>query len=141
MRMRPFHAWWLGVVLFAPSLFLWISVFVLFSFKGLLDCHFDWYGIRHVYLPLLAALVGFCVPLVCLRILKRSQPGVWVSILVVYFVIMLAWGIIDVRYENYQVGGHSYPNGPLVDGHKYYFHQYYTWYFLPYRWIERGIDG
>ena len=64
----------------------------------------------------------------------------WVlCIFVIYLVVMLTWGIVDIRCENYQMGGHRYPNGPLIDGHKYYFHHYYTWYFLPYRWIEKGI--
>jgi hypothetical protein len=41
------------------------------------------------------------------------------------------------------MGWQNHPNSPLfdgVDGHKYV-HGYFTWYFLPYRWIEKGIDG
>jgi hypothetical protein len=51
---------------------------------------------------------------------------------------MLTWGIVDIRYENYQMGGQR---GSFIQGHRYYFHSYFTWYFLPYRWIEKGIDG
>ena len=140
MKVRPFHIWWLGVVLFGPSLFIWITVIILFSAKGMLECPFDWYGIRHIYLPFLAAFVGFSIPIICLIILRKTPARVWVSIFVIYLVIMLAWGIVDIRCENYQIGGHRYPHGPLIDGHKYYFHRYFTWYFLPYRWIEKGID-
>lgn len=137
--MQPFHIWWIGVVLFGPPAALWVLIIVVFSVIGMFDCPFDWHGIRHFYIPFFAALVGLVVPLVCLRALRRSSPRVWVSVFVVYVVAMLTWGIVDIRCENYQMGGHDYPNGPLADGHKYYFHQYYTWYFLPYRWIEKGI--
>ncbi len=141
IRIRPFHSWWLGVLFFAPAVFIWIAAFVLFAIKGILDCPFDWYGIRHIYLPFVAALVGLMVPIVCLRVLRRSHPRVWISTLLIYITVMLTWGVVDIRYQNYQVGGHNYPNGPLVDGHRYFSHHYYTWYFLPYRWIEKGIDG
>lgn len=57
----------------------------------------------------------------------------------IYLTAMVGWGIIDIRNENYQMGGHEYPNGPFIDGHRYYFHAYYTWYFLPYKLIEKGI--
>lgn len=136
MKPRAFHIWWLGILLFAPAVFLWTFVIAMFSIKGEFDCPFDWFGIRHIYLPLVAAWLGLAVPVVCLRVLRHARPRVWVSTFVVYVAVMLIWGIVDIRFQNYQVGGHRYPNGPLVDGHKYYFHQYYTWYFLPYRWIE-----
>jgi hypothetical protein len=47
-----------------------------------------------------------------------------------------AWGVLDIRNEHYQIGGHDYPNGILVDGHRHYWHLYFTWYFLPYKWIH-----
>jgi hypothetical protein len=141
IKARPFHIWWLGAVLFGPSLLLWITVIVLFSVKGMFEFSFNWYGIRYIYLPFFAAFVGFSIPVICLRVLRRTPARVWVCIFVIYLVVMLTWGIVDIRYENYQMGGHRYPNGPLIDGHRYYFHRYITWYFLPYRWIEKGIDG
>lgn len=140
IKIRPFHIWWLGIVLFGPSLIIWITCIILFSAKGMFDCPFDWYGIRHIYLPLFAAFVGFSIPVICLRVLRRTRTGIWGSIFVIYLVVMLTWGIVDIRYENCQIGGHRYPHGPLIDGHRYYFHIYFTWYFLPYRWIEKGID-
>ena len=94
-----------------------------------------------MYLPFFAACVGFSVPVVCLKVLRKSPARLWGCVFVIYLATMLTWGIIDIRCENYQMGGHSYPNGPLIDGHKYYFHSYYTWPFMPYRWIEKGIDG
>lgn len=141
IKFRPYDAWWIGVVLFGPAVAMWLFLIVFALIKGMFHCPLDWHGMRHVYLPFLAALVGLVIPLVCLRAFRGSRPRAWVPALVVYALVMLAWGIIDIRCENYQLGGHRYPNGPLVDGHKYYFHQYYTWYFLPYRLIEKGIDG
>jgi hypothetical protein len=137
IKVRPFHIWLLGIVLFAPSLLIWIFSVVSF---GLFHCPFNEFYIRLFYLPFLAAVLGFCIPLVCLRVLKRTPARVWVCVFVAYCIIMLSWGIIDIRCENYQMGGHYYPHGPLVDGHRYYFHRYFTWYFLPYRLIEKGID-
>lgn len=139
IKVRPFHIWLIGVMFFAPALLVWIVFIILFSVKGMFDCPFDEHGVRHIYLPFLAAVLGFCIPVICLRVLRQTSARVWVPIFIAYCVIMLMWGIIDIRCENYQVGGHRYPNGPLVDGHRYYFHQYYTWYFLPYRLIEKGI--
>ena len=49
---------------------------------------------------------------------------------------MCMWVYFDIKSEHYQFGGHDYPNGILVDGHRYYFHVYITWYFLPYKWIH-----
>ncbi len=140
MKMQPFYIWWLGVAFFAPAVFIWVTMFVLFPIKGLFDCPFDWHGIRYIYLPFLAAVLGLCILVVCLRVMRRTSARVCVWVFIAYSVIMLTWGIIDIRCENYQLGGYKYPNGPLVDRHRYYFHQYYTWYFFPYRWIEKGID-
>src|SRR3989304_2615039 len=137
MKIRPFHVWWIGVILFGASLFAWITATVLFLLKDIANLSFNWYYIKNIYLPFFAAFVGFCIPVVCLRVLKRSPARVWICIFVIYVVVMLIWGIIDIRCEHYQVGGHKYPHGPLVDGHKYYFHYYWTWYFLPYRLIEK----
>ncbi len=53
-----------------------------------------------------------------------------------YIAFMMLWGFVDVRHENYQTGGHDYPNGVLIDGHRHYWHLYFTWYFLPYEWIH-----
>jgi len=140
MRIRPVHLWWLGVVLFTPSLFMWGYCLVLLIHKGIFDAPFDIYGITRVYLPLFAAAIGFAIPLFCLRFLRNALwPGT-VRAFCSYLAAMLVWAAIDIRHEHYQIGGHDYPHGILIDGHRYYWHVYFTWYFIPYRWIERGID-
>lgn len=141
IQIRPFHIWWLGIILFGLSLLVWIISIVLLILNGGFTFSFNWYYIKCFYLPLFAASVGFCVPVVCLRVSRRTPARVWGWIFVAYLIVMLSWGIVDIRYENYQMGGHRYPNGPIIDGHKYYFHYYITWYFLPYKLIEKGVDG
>lgn len=135
--MRPFHVWWLGAALFAPALLVWITVLVAFGVRGWLELPFDAHGLRHIILPFFAAVLGFTVPLVCLRALRRTPARVWGSIFVAYLCVMLAWGIIDIRHENHQLVGHR---DARLHGHKKYFHRYTTWYFLPYRWIEKGLE-
>ena len=127
------------MALFTPSVLIWLITTSLFIYKGMFRCPFDWHGITHVYLPMFAAVVGFIVPLVCLRWLRGSSWRTTAWAFVGYLAAMLVWGIIDIRHEHYQVGGHEYPNGPLIDGHRHYWHVYYTWYFIPYRWVEQGI--
>jgi len=141
MRVRPVHIWWIGVLLFLPSCLLWgyFSVMCIWKFKQLGSL--DWYGFTHVYLPLVAALVGFILPLLCLRLCRQSSWRVTGWAFAGYLAVVVAWAAADIRHEHYQIGGHDYPNGPLVDGHRYYWHVYFTWYFIPYRWIEHGIHG
>lgn len=138
MSLRPVHTWWFGVVLFTPSVLIWAFSLGLFIYKGMFDCPFDRRGIIGVYLPLFAAVLGFVTPLVCLRLLREVSRRRTSWLFAGYMFVMLVWGIIDIRHEHYQMGGHLYPNGPSVDGHRKYWHVYYTWYFLPYEWIERG---
>lgn len=141
VRFRPFHIWWLGVVLFAPSVLFWILAVGIFIWNGKFNCPFDRYGIIHVYLPLFAALIGFSFPIVFMRLFRQASGRVTAWTFAAYLAVMLTWGIIDIQHENYQFGGHDYPNGPLIDGHKHYWHVYYTWYFLPYTWFERGVNS
>jgi len=141
MQIRPVHCWWLGVAMFTPSILTWGLFLGLSVYKGWVAFPFDRYGITHLYLPLLAAVVGFIVPLFCLhRFRTASRRATW-CVFFGYLAVMLAWGIVDIRQEHYQMGGHRYPNDVLTDGHRYYFHSYFTWYFLPYRWIERGLTS
>jgi hypothetical protein len=136
---RPFHVWWVAVVVFGMSVLIWALNVIPVVAVGWWNCPLDWPGIRQVYLPMFAAVVGFAVPVVALGKLKHSRCRVWLPIFLTYVLVMLTWAIIDIRCQNYQLGGHDYPNNPVVDGHKYYYHQYYTWYFMPYRLIEEGI--
>jgi hypothetical protein len=131
--------WWLGVALFTPSVLLWLVAIALF-YEGMWECAFDWEGARGLYLPMFAAVVGFAVPLLCLRCLRSSSWRVTGRVFAGYLAVMLIWGIIDVRQQHYQIGGHEYP-GIVIDGHSHYFHVYLTWYFLPYKWIEQGVGG
>jgi hypothetical protein len=127
------------VALFAPSILIWGFSLGLFIYKGMFNCPFDHHGILHIYLPLFAAVACLVTPLICLRLLRQASWRRTGLLFTVYLTVVLTWGIIDIRNGHYQVGGHDYPNGILVDGHRYYWHIYYTWYFLPYKWIEKGI--
>jgi hypothetical protein len=62
--------------------------------------------------------------------LERRRKRTLAS-LVCYWLVMLTWGVIDIRYYNHQIGGHGAPGGHLESSH-----DYFTWYFLPYRFIE-----
>ena len=139
MNLRPVHIWWLGVALFAPSIFIWVWLLGISICKGMFNCPFDWHGITHIYLPLFAAVAGFTTPLIFLRYLRHASWRLTAWLFMAYLAVILTWGIVDIRLEHYQMGGHENPNGPLVDGHRYYWHSYWTWYFLPYEWIERGV--
>jgi len=141
MHIRPVHSWWLGVALFTPSLLTWCFILGVGIQKGMVNCPFDLDGIKRVYLPLFAALVGFTVPLVCLRLLRAASWRLTALAFAGYLAVLLSWAFIDIRCKHYQIGGHEYPNGPMVDGHRHYWHSYFTWYFIPYKWIEDGIDG
>lgn len=141
MRIRPVHTWWLGAGLFTPSILIWGYSLSLFIYSGMFSVSFDWHGVTRFFLPLLAAVLGFTVPLFCMRLLRRASWRLTGLAFAGYLVVMLAWAVIEIRNEHYQMGGHDYPNGPLVDGHRYYWHIYYTWYFVPYRWIEREIEN
>jgi hypothetical protein len=136
MKFRPNQVWWLGIGLFAPSIFTWIFVLSIFIYKGDFYCPFDWNGIVNVYLPLFAAILGFTMPLLCLRLFKLASWRLNLRLFLCYVAVFLAWGIIDIRYQHYQMGGHTYPHSVYEDGHKYYSHSYFTWYFMPYRLIE-----
>lgn len=136
MRVRPVHIWWIGVLVFLPSCLLWgyFSVMCIWEFKQFGSL--DWYGFTHVYFPLFAAIFGLSVPLVCLRRLRDLSAKATFIAFSAFVALMLTWGVLDIRSEHYQVGGHDYPHGVLEDGHRYYWHLYITWYFLPYRWIH-----
>lgn len=136
MHLKPVHVWWIGVFLFLPSCLLWgwFGVMSIWKFKQFGTP--DWYGLTHVYLPMLAAIVGLSVPMICLRRFGKLSAKPTFSAFAVFVAVMLAWGVLDVRNEHYQVNGHDYPNGVLVDGHRHYWHLYFTWYFLPYRAIQ-----
>lgn len=139
MKVRPISLWWFGVALFAPSIALWSFVIGISASHGTFNPGFDRVAVFSVYLPLVAAVVGIGVPIVCLHCLNNASWKVTRLAFSGYLSAMLVWGSVDVRSGNYQVGGHDYPNGPLADGHSQYWHFYVTWYFFPYKLIERQI--
>jgi hypothetical protein len=136
MKIKPVHIWYVGVMVFGLSVLLWTCSIVLIAIKFKPDLRTDSYAVTDLYLPLLAAFLGICWPLASLRRLRNASRRKNLICFGVYVVVMLAWGVTDVKHERYQVGGHDYPNNPLVDGHRYYWHIYFTWYFLPYRSIH-----
>lgn len=134
---RPVHVWVLGSLLFLRSLVAWIFHLVLFGRAGILDWSLDrdaWLG---VWLPFLAAVIGFFFPIVCLRVLRDASWRRNATAFALYLCVMVTWGVIDLHYERYQIGGHYGPGGDGGGLHRHYFHDYWTWYFLPYHWIER----
>lgn len=137
MKAGPVYIWWFEAALFAPSVYIWAVFLSLTISHDMFDCPFDYHGIVFVYLPLLAAVVGFVTPLVCLRLLRRASRSRIRWLFGIYLATMLTWGIIDVRNNHYQMGGHGDPDNPIADGHAQYWHLYFTWYFIPYRLIER----
>ena len=139
MVIRPVHIWWIGFGVFAFSTAMW--VYFIWLFASNLNPHYDLsrYDFTHIYFPILAALAGVTIPLYCLRRLGHASLKRNLRFFLLYSTLMLAWGISDIKRECYQIGGHDYPNGILTDGHRYYWHLYFTWYFLPYRLIH-GYD-
>ncbi len=135
--LRALHLWWFGVLLFAPGFAIWITVLVLGVCNGTFKWPIDSHGFMRIYLPFFAAIVGLFVPLICLRLFRKSSRTVIGSGFAFYLVVMLTWGVIDIRNEHYQLGGHEQPPDVLDGGHNDYFHVYYTWFFLPYKLIEK----
>ena len=115
---------------------MWGFSFGIAILKGQFNWALDWHNTRFLYLPLFAAVIGLLIPTYCFLRLQQVSIKKNTLLFVVYLAIMFSWGVFDIKYENYQIGGHDYPNGPMVDGHKYYWHTYFTWYFLPSRTIE-----
>lgn len=141
MRFSPAHIWWLGVGLFTPSALIWCMFVSVYTYKGWINFSLDGHSLTHFYLPMLGAFVGLTVPLLLLRPLRCAASGRFGGCFFFgYLAIMLTWAIVDIRREHYQVGGHDYSDGVLATGHTQYWHLYYTWYFMPYKWIEHGVD-
>jgi len=134
MRWRPTYLWLTGLLVFGPSLLFWALHTWLAVFRLGGTWSFDPLAFRHTYLPMLAAVIGFAVPLFGLRLCWNARWKRTLTALACYWLIMLGWGVIDIRQYNYQIGGHYH--GSSAEGHPGYFHQYFTWYFLPYYSIE-----
>ena len=127
MSIRPVHIWWFGVVLFTPSLIAWLWTSGRFVYGGTFRWQMDWIGITRVYLPVCAAFLGLVIPLTALRFFQSASLRRTMLLFVTYVVSFVLWGVTDIQHQNWQARG-------MLD--KQYWHAYYTWYFLPYRWIE-----
>ncbi len=128
MNVRSFHLWCAGVALFGLALLRWVGLFAL-AWRQPRDIDaLAWHEAGRWWPPLLAAVIGFVAPIVCLWKLRRPRARVWATAFVLYLAVMLAWGVVDIRYRNWQIGGHCYP------------HVYATWWFMPYRWIEEAVE-
>lgn len=131
---RPADLWLTGPVVFAPTLLLWVFQLQTWVFvRPRASWQFDTDAIRYTYLPMLAAVIGFGLPWFGLRLCGNTTFKKALAAVACYWLIMLGWGVIDIRHYNYQIGGH-YSRAP-EDGPGY-FHAYFTWYFLPYYVIE-----
>jgi len=130
MRVRPVHIWWIGVALFTPSVLIWMTTTSISLSEGVFYDSFDWRGITRIYLPMLAAFLGFIIPVGCLRLLRSSAWTVNALLFGGYLALLLAWGIIDIRHSHWQTRMKNYSEGGETSL------TYYTWYFMPYKWIE-----
>jgi hypothetical protein len=138
VKLRASQIWWLGIGLFTPSVLLWLFSLGLFIYNGDFNCPFDWFGIRHVHLPLIAAVLAFGVPVLLVKMPKLASWRVNLNFFICYAIVFLAWAVVDIRNQNYQMSVH-YKHPPLASGEKceYCSHRYFTWYFMPYRLIEK----
>ena len=133
---RISYIWLLGFAVFLPSILMWVFSFGIAIYKNQFDWSMNWHNARFLYLPFFAAVVGFSIPTYCFLRLQHASVKKHSLLFTTYLAVLLIWGAIDIKNENYQIGGHDYPNGPMTDGHKFYWHTYFTWYFFPYRAIE-----
>jgi hypothetical protein len=104
MDWRPVYVWWLGVFLFSASLSIWAFAIGIFVCLGDFTWPpFDWYGVRYVYMPMAAAVVGVVGGLVGRRVCWRlsGHGNAWAF--GAYLAAMTAWGAMDIRYSNCQV--------------------------------------
>lgn len=92
-------------------------------------------SIRGVYLPLFAAILGFSAPILALRASWNARLKSTLLAMACYWLIMLSWGFLDVMHRQYQLGVHYH--GATPPGHRGYSHYYFTWWFIPYYWVEQ----
>ncbi|HEY4761331.1 MAG TPA: hypothetical protein VIH42_12180, partial [Thermoguttaceae bacterium] len=130
------HMWWVGAFLFTPSILMWAVAYAIEIRQHGFYFPVSWYSFTYIYLPSFAALIGFSVPLVCLLLLRRASRRVNVLLFTAYLAAMLIWGVIDVRYEHYQMSYKEKIGHTSLDDNWQHVHGYFTWWFLPYSWIE-----
>jgi hypothetical protein len=130
MKARPSYIWFVPILLFSLSTARWVAFIGLFAYFGELEWPRDYFGVTHIYLPLLASLVGLSAAIVAARVFWRSvlQTNLWA--LAIYSLTFLSWGIVDIHYFHYQVfhcgiyGGVSWED-------------YWTWWFIPQALVPR----
>jgi hypothetical protein len=130
MKARPSHIWFVPIFLFGLSTLRWVAFTGFLAYFGELEWPLDYFGITHVYLPFLAALLGLSVAIVAARVLRRSVLRKNLCALTIYALTFLSWGVVDIRYFHYQ----AFHCG-MHDGKSW--EDYWTWYFIPYDFVPR----
>lgn len=123
MNIRPAHIWWIGCFLFGLSLVLWITSFWII---GGLHAPVDDYGLKYVYIPFLAAVLGFLSALLALWLMWCSSLKANISAFVIYCTLCSTWAIVDIRCRHCQV-----LYCPVTANHSGPHEGYYTWWFFP----------
>jgi len=130
MKKHPTCLWWLLILIFSFSLTDWVLLFIIALYLGELQLNLSFEHLWAIYLPLFAALFWLTVSIFFVHKLRNRT---WKHNLYYFapcLVLILTWAVIDIKCRNYQARGYNY----LPDG-RYYFHDYKTWFFMPYKWI------
>jgi hypothetical protein len=142
MRSNIHRIWWIGLVLFCPSVVAWVLAFGWSILHRRFQPYLDSYGLTHMYLPFLAACLAVAVPIYMLRRSQAFRPRQTAALFGAYLFVLAAWGVADIRFVHCQISGNHCAGDPFDIMHYYGSrrfgdsHIYFTWYFLPYSKIE-----
>ncbi len=92
---------------------------------------FDIYGLRLLWLPFTGAILGVAIAVVAMRKLWQANIRTNLFAFALYALTFLTWGFVDIHYGNCQ---HYTCDLTGRFSSRQYF---YTWWFLPERWIPR----
>ena len=124
MKARPSHIWFVPILFFGVSTARWAAFTGLFAYYGELVWPRDYHGLTHVYLPLLASLLGLSLAIAAGRFLWHSTLRINLWALTIYTLTFLSWGIADIHYYHYQEFHCSLQGGDSRQ-------DYWTWWFVP----------
>jgi hypothetical protein len=124
MKLRPAYIWFVPILLFGGSTFLWAAFTAIFAYQGELEWPDDYHGLINVYLPMLASLLGLTVAVASAWILRRSGLRQNVLVLSIYAFTFLSWGVVDIHYYHYQGFRCGLQGGESRQ-------IYFTWWFMP----------
>jgi hypothetical protein len=124
MKARPAQMWLAPILLFGFSTIRWAAFTGVFAYQGELVWPRDYYGLTHIYLPLLASLLALTSAILAARALWHCelQRNLWA--LAIYSLAFLSWAAVDIHYSHYQAFHCS-----LAGGNSY--EDYWTWWFIP----------